>query len=254
MIHNQKEMVLRMIEINNLSKKYNDNCIALHDINCSIGKGVFGLLGENGAGKSTLLKILATTIEPTGGRVTIHGVDLCAEKAIIRKQLGYLPQEFGFYSRLTGFEILEYLAVLKGITDKKIRKSQVTEAIELVHLGEVKDRRISAYSFGMKQRLGVAQALMGEPELLIMDEPTAGLDPIERNNIRNIISELGRKITIVYSTHIFGDIEACCSELAVLRQGSLVFKGKPDELADLAIAKDIASAKDGYMSLMESAR
>jgi ABC-type multidrug transport system ATPase subunit len=254
MIHNEKEMVCMMIEITNLSKRYNDNCIALHDITCSIGTGVFGLLGENGAGKSTLLKILATMMEPTGGRVTVNGIDLCSEKTVIRNQLGYLPQEFGFYSRLTGFEMLEYFAVLKGITDKKIRKAQVLEAIELVNLGDAKDRRISVYSFGMKQRLGFAQALLGKPQLLIMDEPTAGLDPVERNNIRNIISELGRKITIVYSTHIFADIEACCLELAVLCQGSLVFKGKPDELADLAIAKDIASAKDGYMSFMESAR
>jgi ABC-type multidrug transport system ATPase subunit len=243
-----------MIEINKLSKKYNNNCVALEDITCSIGPGVFGLLGKNGAGKSTLLKILATTIEPTGGRVTFNGLDLCLEKTIIRKQLGYLPQEFAFYSRFTGCEMLEYFAVLKGITNKKTRKKQVNEAIELVHLGAVKDRRISAYSFGMKQRLGVAQALLGTPQLLIMDEPTAGLDPVERNNIRNIISELGRKITIVYSTHIFADIEASCLEVAVLQQGSLVFKGNPDELADLVIAKDIASAKDGYMSFMQSAR
>lgn len=252
-------MVFMMIEINNLSKRYNNDCIALDDITCSIGTGVFGLLGENGAGKSTLLKILSTIIEPTGGRVTVNGLDVCLEKAVIRNQLGYLPQEFGFYSRLTGFEMLEYFAVLKGITNKQTRKTQVTEVIELVNLGEVKDRRISAYSFGMKQRLGFAQALLGKPQLLIMDEPTAGLDPVERNNICNVISELGRKITIVYSTHILADIEACCSELAVLRQGSLLFQGKPGELAELATGlswqiKDTASAKDGYMSLMESAR
>ncbi|MCC5468493.1 ABC transporter ATP-binding protein [Pelosinus sp. Bkl1] len=259
MIQNEKEMVFIMIEINNLSKRYNNNCMALDDITCSIGTGVFGLLGENGAGKSTLLKILAMMIEPTGGRVTVNGVDVCSEKTVIRNQLGYLPQEFGFYSRLTGFEMLEYFAVLKGVTDKQARKIQVNEAIELVNLAEVRNKRISTYSFGMKQRLGFAQALLGKPQLLIMDEPTAGLDPVERNNIRNVISELGRKITIVYSTHIFADIEACCSELAILRQGSLVFQGKPDELAKLATGmswqiKDTASAKDGYMSLMELAR
>jgi len=252
-------MVFMMIEINGLSKRYNNDCIALNDITCSIGTGVFGLLGENGAGKSTLLRILATMIEPTGGRVSVNSLDVCSEKAAIRNQLGYLPQEFGFYSRLTGFEMLEYIAVLKGITDKQIRKTQVNEAIDLVNLGEVKDRRTSAYSFGMKQRLGVAQALLGNPQLLIMDEPTAGLDPVERNNIRNIISELGRRITIVYSTHILADIEACCSELAVLRQGSLVFQGKPDELVKLATGmswqtKDTASTTDGYMSLMGSTR
>ena len=252
-------MVLMMIEIKSLRKRYNDNCIALKEITCSIGAGVFGLLGENGAGKSTLLKILATVIEPTGGQVTVNRLDLYSDKAAIRNQLGYLPQEFGFYSRLTGFEMLEYFAVLKGLTNRQARKTQVNEAIEQVNLGAVKDRRISAYSYGMKQRLGIAQALLGNPQLLIMDEPTAGLDPVERNNIHNIISELGRSITIVYSTHILADIEACCSELAVLRQGSLVFTGKPNELAALATGmgwqiKDTASVKDGYMSLMEAAR
>ena len=247
-----------MIEIHNLSKRYSNNCVALDGITCRIGTGVFGLLGENGAGKSTLLKILATMIEPTGGTVTVNGLELCSEQAVIRKQLGYLPQEFGFYARLTGFEMLEYFAVLKGITNKQARKTQVEEAMELVNLAEVRNKRISTYSFGMKQRLGCAQALLGKPQLLIMDEPTAGLDPVERNNIRNVISELGQKITIVYSTHILADIEACCSEVAVLRQGSLVFQGKPDELAKLAAGmswqvKD-APAKDGYKSLMEAAR
>ncbi len=252
-------MVLIMIEINHLSKQYNNNCMALNDITCRIGTGVFGLLGENGAGKSTLLKILATMIEPTGGKVTVNGLDLCLEQAVIRKQLGYLPQEFGFYARLTGFEMLEYFAVLKGLTNRQARKIQVNEALEVVNLAEVRNKRISTYSFGMKQRLGFAQALLGKPQLLIMDEPTVGLDPVERNNIRNVIIELGRKITLIFSTHIFADIEACCSEVAVLRQGSLVFQGKPDELAKLAAGmswqvKDNARAKDGYKSLMEAAR
>lgn len=238
-----------MIEINHLSKQYNSNCMALNDITCCIGTGVFGLLGENGAGKSTLLKILATMIEPTGGKVTVNGLDLCLEQAVIRKQLGYLPQEFGFYARLTGFEMLEYFAVLKGLTNKQARKIQVNEALEVVNLAEVRNRRISTYSFGMKQRLGFAQALLGKPQLLIMDEPTVGLDPVERNNIRNVIIELGRKITLIYSTHIIADIEACCSEVAVLRQGSLVFQGKPHELAKLAAGmswqvKDNARTKD----------
>lgn len=242
-------MVLIMIEINHLSKQYNSNCMALNDITCRIGTGVFGLLGENGAGKSTLLKILATIIEPTGGKVTVNGLDLCLEQAVIRKQLGYLPQEFGFYARLTGFEMLEYFAVLKGLTNKQARKIQVNEALEVVNLAEVRNRRISTYSFGMKQRLGFAQALLGKPQLLIMDEPTVGLDPVERNNIRNVIIELGRKITLIYSTHIIADIEACCSEVAVLRQGSLVFQGKPHELAKLAAGmswqvKDNARTKD----------
>lgn len=252
-------MVLIMIEINHLSKKYNNNCMALNDITCRIGTGVFGLLGENGAGKSTLLKILATIIEPTGGKVTVNGLDLCLEQAVIRKQLGYLPQEFGFYARLTGFEMLEYFAVLKGLTNRQARKIQVNEALEVVNLAEVRNKRISTYSFGMKQRLGFAQALLGKPQLLIMDEPTVGLDPVERNNIRNVIIELGRKITLIYSTHILADIEACCSEVAILRQGSLVFQGRPDELAKLAVGmswqvKDNARAKDGYKSLMEAVR
>lgn len=202
------------------------------------------------------MKILATIIEPTDGGLTINGLDLCAEKSAVRKQLGYLPQEFGFYSRLAGFEMLEYFAVLKGITDKKIRKTQIMETIELVHLEDVKDNRISIYSFGMKQRLGFAQALLGNPQLLIMDEPTAGLDPVERNNIHNIINEMGRKITVVYSTHIFADIEACCSEVAVLHQGSLIFKGKPYELAKGMNwqIRDTVRAREGYMSLMKSVR
>lgn len=259
MIQNEKEMVFMMIAINNVSKRYNNHCIALDGITCSIGTGVFGLLGKNGAGKSTLLKILATMIEPTGGRVTVNGLDVCSEKRVIRNQLGYLPQEFGFYPRLTGFEMLEYFAVLKGINAKQVRKKQVTEAMELVNLSEVRNKRISAYSFGMKQRLGFAQTLLGNPQFLILDEPTVGLDLVERNNIHTVISELGRKMTIVYSTHILADIEACCSELAILRQGSLVFRGKPDELAELATGlscqrKDTTSVKDGYLLLMDSAR
>ncbi|MBU2702844.1 ABC-type multidrug transport system ATPase subunit [Sporomusaceae bacterium BoRhaA] len=238
---------------------YNNKCMALDGITCSIDKGVFGLLGSNGAGKSTLLKIIATMIEPTIGRVTVNGLDVCYDKVMIRNHLGYLPQEFGFYPRLTGFEMLEYFAVLKGITDKRARKTQVTEAIELVNLTEARNKRIAVYSFGMKQRLGFAQALLGSPRLLIMDEPTVGLDPIERNHIRNVISELGRKITIIYSTHILADIEVCCSELAVLRQGNLVFQGKPEELAKLATGKTgqikaSTSVKDGYLALIKSAR
>ncbi|WP_215831108.1 ATP-binding cassette domain-containing protein [Pelorhabdus rhamnosifermentans] len=252
-------MIFIMIEINNLSKMYNNKCMALDGITCSIDKGVFGLLGSNGAGKSTLLKIIATMIEPTIGRVTVNGLDVCYDKVMIRNHLGYLPQEFGFYPRLTGFEMLEYFAVLKGITDKRARKTQVTEAIELVNLTEARNKRIAVYSFGMKQRLGFAQALLGSPRLLIMDEPTVGLDPIERNHIRNVISELGRKITIIYSTHILADIEVCCSELAVLRQGNLVFQGKPEELAKLATGKTgqikaSTSVKDGYLALIKSAR
>lgn len=260
MTQHGEEVIFIMIEINNLSKRYPNNSLALDHVTFTIKTGVFGLLGKNGAGKSTLLKILSTLIAPTSGRVTVNGLDLCTDKTLVRNQLGYLPQEFGFYPKLTGIEMLEYVATLKGITNGQLRKKQVIEALELVNLGEVKDWRTSKYSFGMKQRLGFAQALLGEPQFLIMDEPTAGLDPVERNNIRSVIIELGRRIAIIYSTHIFADIEACCSELAVLRAGKLVFTGKPTELAELSMAgmgfhdNNIASTQDGYLSLMESVR
>jgi ABC-type multidrug transport system, ATPase component len=247
-----------MIELNNLSKRYDDNFMALNNITCSIGTGVLGLLGKNGAGKSTLLKILATVLEPSAGNMRMHGLDGCRDKVAIRRQLGYLPQEFGLYNRLTGSEMLEYFAVLKGITDKKRRKAQVDVVMEQLNLSGMKDRRIFEYSQGMKQRLGIAQALLGSPRFLVLDEPTAGLDPIERNNICNIIRELGRKIPIVYATHIFADLVACCSGIVVLHRGELLFNGKIDDFTKLLTAQatttDELTKEQEFLSLRELIR
>jgi len=235
-----------MIEVENLTKEYKGKFV-LRDINWTIGSGVFGLLGENGAGKSTFLKLLATLLEPTSGRIIIDGKDLGTEKSEVRKQLGYLPQEFDFYSRLTGFEMLDYFAVLKGMLQKEIRHDHIYHLMTEFNLLKVKDKRISNYSYGMKQRLGIIQAMLGDPKLLILDEPTVGLDLVERNRIHNIINKLGENRTIIYSTHIFADIEACCTDVSILHKGDMVFHDCADKLAT-----GFSNITEGYIAMLKT--
>jgi len=235
-----------MIEVKNLTKQYKDK-VVLRDINWTIGSGVFGLLGENGAGKSTFLKLLATLLEPTSGQIIIDGKDLGREKSEVRKQLGYLPQEFDFYSRLTGFEMLDYFAVLKGMLQKEIRHDHIYHLMTKFNLLKVKDNRISNYSYGMKQRLGIIQAMLGNPKLLILDEPTVGLDLVECNRMHNIISELGRNKTIIYSTHIFADIEACCTDVSILYKGDMVFHDSTDKLE-----RGFSNITEGYRAMLKT--
>lgn len=216
------------IILTEVTKEYG-NFQALSNITMHIPGGMFGLLGPNGAGKTTLIRILATLLVPTRGKVEIGGFDALRQGDNIRQRLGYLPQEFGFYPSLKAFELLEYIAILKNVP-KSQRKSQVETVLAEVNLLDQAHRKVGTFSGGMRQRLGIAQALLGNPELLIVDEPTAGLDPEERIRFRNLLARLSKKSTVLLSTHIVADVELCDS-LVVLERGRLVFSGSPVELA-----------------------
>ena len=227
------------ITIRNLSKTYGkgrSKFTALNDINLSFGKGMFGLLGPNGAGKTTMMKILATLLKPSTGSVSIFGHDLKKDRKHIRRILGYLPQEFGAYAKLYLNEFLDYIARLNGIRDRKKRSNAVDQIMNLTNLVDLTDRKIHTFSGGMVRRLGIAQALIGTPKLLIVDEPTAGLDPEERNRFRNLLSEISSKVSIILSTHIVNDISSTCNNLAILNLGNIVFEDHPEKL--LAQAQD----------------
>jgi ABC-type multidrug transport system ATPase subunit len=197
---------------------------------------MFGLVGPNGAGKTTLMRILAGLVKPTNGRIHILGHDLATNKGKMaaKSQLGYLPQEFGFYPELTAVQFLDYMAILKGIRSRAERERQVAQALEQVRLGEVAGRKLKTYSGGMRQRVGIAQALLGHPQLIIVDEPTAGLDPEERVRLRNLLSETANRCTIILSTHIIEDISQSCDDLAVMQRGQLLFRGSPRDLITAA--------------------
>lgn len=223
------------IQIRNLSKIYPGGKHALNNINLDIENGMFGLLGPNGAGKSSLMRILVTLATPTEGSVTIDGLDLIKDRGEIRKMLGYLPQDFRFFSKLKTWEFLDYAAGLAGIKDKKTRNLKVDEWLEKVGLFEARDRQANKLSGGMKRRLGIAQALIGDPKIIVVDEPTTGLDPEERIRFRNILSELSQKeVIIILSTHIVGDISSVCRDLALLSNGSLKYNGSPEALVEKA--------------------
>lgn len=227
------------ITIRNLSKTYGkgrSKFTALNDINLSIGKGMFGLLGPNGAGKTTMMKILATLLKPSTGSVSVFGYDLKKDRKHIRRILGYLPQEFGAYAKLYPNEFLDYIARLNGIRDRKKRSNAVDQIMNLTNLKDLTDRKIHTFSGGMVRRLGIAQALIGTPKLLIVDEPTAGLDPEERIRFRNLLSEISSQVSIILSTHIVNDISSTCNNLAILNLGSIVFEDHPEKL--LAQARD----------------
>jgi len=219
------------IKIEDLSKIYPNGKRALDSINLEIGSGMFGLLGPNGAGKSSLMRILVTLMKPSTGVVSFNGLDLMKDRGAIRSKLGYLPQDFRFFTKLKTWEFLDYAASLSGIKSKKQRDLKVDEWLEKVGLFDVRDRNANKLSGGMKRRLGIAQALIGDPSVLVVDEPTTGLDPEERIRFRNILSELSqRDVIIILSTHIVGDISSVCNDLALLDAGTLQFKGAPQEL------------------------
>jgi ABC-2 type transport system ATP-binding protein len=221
-----------MISIANLTKTYKGNVRALCGLYLEVGQGIFGLVGPNGAGKTTLMRILAGLLRPSGGTVRVLGHDVTepSGKAAVKAALGYLPQELGLYPDLTAREFLDYVAVLKGLTDRPARRRQIDTLLELVGLNQAGDRRLRAYSGGMKRRVGIAQALLGSPQLLIVDEPTAGLDPEERVRLRNLLAEMAGRCTVILSTHIVEDISQSCSDLAVLSEGRVIFRGAPREL------------------------
>jgi ABC-type multidrug transport system ATPase subunit len=221
-----------MIEIQGLSKTYPGNVTALKDVSLRIGTGMFGLLGPNGAGKTTLMRIVAGLMRPTTGTVTVFGHDLSnpAGKQGAKTLLGYLPQDLGLYPNLNAREFLDYVAILKGVSDSKARRQQVEQLIEVVRLTDVATRKLKTYSGGMKRRVGIAQALLGDPKLIIVDEPTTGLDPEERVRLRNLLGELARRCTVILSTHIIEDISASCNQLAVIAKGRVHFTGSPTDL------------------------
>lgn len=225
------------VEITGVSKTYGPGVKALVDVNRRIGAGMFGLLGPNGAGKTTLMRILATLHDPTAGSVSVDGLDLAKNKEKIRRMLGYLPQSFGLYPRLTAWETLDYIGSLKGLSCATDRRRRIQEVLKTVNLWDARRRRVREFSGGMLQRLGIAQALLGDVRLLVVDEPTAGLDPEERIRFRNLLSMMSGDRIVLLSTHIVGDVEATCSDMAVIRKGSIVFRGTPGQLTEAARGK-----------------
>jgi len=217
------------LEIVGISKQYKGNIWGLRDFSLACARGVLALLGPNGAGKSTLMRILATITQPTEGRVTWNGVDITKAPDDLRAVLGYLPQDFGVYPNLNAFEFLEYIAALKGLDARAARK-RIQELLEIVNLFDARKRPLAGYSGGMKQRVGIAQALLNDPQLLIVDEPTVGLDPEERVRFRNLISDLAGQRIVILSTHIVSDAESAATDVAVINRGRLVQHAPPERM------------------------
>ena len=213
--------------INNLSKTYSNGVKALQDISLEIPKGMFGLLGPNGAGKSTLMRTIATLQEADNGSISLGELDVLTQKNEVRQVLGYLPQQFGLYPKISAEVLLNHFAVLKGVANKKERKDLVAALLHKTNLYDVRKQNLSGYSGGMKQRFGIAQALLNNPKLLIVDEPTAGLDPVERNRFYNVLSELGENTIVILSTHIVEDVKELCTNMAIINQGQVLLKGNP---------------------------
>ena len=217
------------LTIDHVSKRYGANTLALQDFSLELGSGILGLLGPNGAGKTTLMSILATITKPTSGTIQWNGTDLAADPNAIRSVLGYLPQDFGVYPNLNAVEFLEYLAAVKGLDAASARR-RIDELLNLVNLTDVRKRPLGSYSGGMRQRIGIAQALLNDPRLLIVDEPTAGLDPEERVRFRNLLSDLSGDRIVILSTHIVSDVEATATDIALISQGRLVAHAAPEDL------------------------
>jgi ABC-2 type transport system ATP-binding protein len=219
-----------MLSIRDLSHVYPNGTKALDGISLDVPKGMFGLLGPNGAGKSTLMRDIATLQTPTGGSIRFGDLDVVAEPQKLRRVLGYLPQDFGVYPRVSAIDMLDHMAVLKGVSGKGERKETVETLLQQVNLWDVRKKAVAGYSGGMRQRFGIAQALIGRPELIIVDEPTAGLDPEERNRFLNLLAEIGEHVVVILSTHIVEDVSDLCPRMAVLAGGRIVKEGAPSEL------------------------
>jgi ABC-2 type transport system ATP-binding protein len=218
------------LKISNLNKTYPNGVQAIKDVSMDIPLGMFGLLGPNGAGKSTLMRTIATLQEADSGQILMGDLNVLYEKDEVRKILGYLPQEFGLYPKVTAEDLLSHIATLKGITNKGDRKDLVQALLSKVNLYEHRKKNLGTYSGGMKQRFGIAQALIGNPKLIIVDEPTAGLDPTERNRFHNLLSEIGENTIVILSTHIVEDVSHLCSNMAIINLGEVVLKGVPSEI------------------------
>ncbi len=223
---------MNKLTIQNLSKTYPNGVQALETIDLEISNGMFGLLGPNGAGKSTLMRTIATLQSASSGKVIFNDVDIAKDPQFVRKQLGYLPQEFGVYPKISALRLLDHLAILKGITSKAERTEQVTSLLQQTNLYHSRKKSVSTFSGGMRQRFGIAQALLGNPRLIIVDEPTAGLDPEERNRFHDLLSEIGEQVIVLLSTHIVEDVRDLCTNMAIIGNGKLVLQGQPDRLID----------------------
>ncbi len=216
-----------MLTIDNLSKTYPNGVQALCDVSLDIPRGMFGLLGPNGAGKSTLMRTVATLQEADSGTIRFDGLDVLREKEKVREILGYLPQDFGVYPKVSAIDLLEHFAVLKGLVEPKARRRTVEALLRQTNLWDVHNRKLGTFSGGMRQRFGIAQALLGNPQLLIVDEPTAGLDPEERNRFLNLLAEIGENVVVILSTHIVDDVSDLCSRFAILARGAVQLAGEP---------------------------
>ena len=224
------------LAIHNLSKTYPNGVKALTDLSLTIGNNMFGLLGPNGAGKSTLMRTIATLQDPDTGSISLDGLDVLKQKSEIRKILGYLPQEFGVYPKISALDLLDHLALLKGVTSAAERKEAVEALLHQTNLWDARKKALATYSNGMRQRFGIAQALLANPRLIIVDEPTAGLDPAERNRFLNLLSSIGRDRTVILSTHIVDDVRQLCPRMAIIANGRLLLEGAP---------KDVIAALNG---------
>ena len=248
------------LTINNISKTYSNGVKALQNISLEIPKGMFGLLGPNGAGKSTLMRTIATLQEADKGTISLGNLDVFTQKNEVRQVLGYLPQQFGLYPKVTAEVLLNHFAVLKGITNKGERKDVVSALLHKTNLYTVRRQNLVGFSGGMKQRFGIAQALLSNPKLLIVDEPTAGLDPVERNRFYNILSELGENTVVILSTHIVEDVKELCTNMAVINQGQVLLKGNPLKIIEelegkvyqrTIVKSELETYKENYQVISE---
>ena len=250
-----------MLKITDLHKTFSGGVFALRGVTLNVLPGVFGLLGPNGAGKTTLMKILATLLEPDSGAAEMNGIDLINDQHGTRKILGYLPQEFGLYPTFTAAQMLDYFAKLKGVWNRRERRALIDALLERVNLSEARKQRVGGFSGGMRQRLGIAQALIGQPQLIIVDEPTAGLDPEERIRFHNLLAETASEnVVVILSTHIVSDVSSLCSQMAIIRQGVILASATPrqavGELAgsvwEASVSREKASALKSHCQVLSS--
>lgn len=220
---------MNTLTIKNLCKRYDNKVQAIDTISLEITNGMFGLLGPNGAGKSSLMRTIAGLQQPDSGSIEFNGVDILQNPNYIRQHLGYLPQEFGVYPKISAYRLLEHLAILKGIVNKKERHEQILSLLQQTNLLEHKNKAVHTFSGGMRQRFGIAQALLGNPKIIIVDEPTAGLDPEERNRFNNLLSEIGENIIVLLSTHIVDDVRDLCTNMVIISKGKIALEAKPNE-------------------------
>jgi ABC-2 type transport system ATP-binding protein len=239
-----------MLSIKNLSKTYSNGVRALDNVSLDIPNGMFGLLGPNGAGKSSLMRTIATLQEADSGSITFNGIDVLKDKDAVRKQLGYLPQDFGVYPKVSAEDLLNHFAVLKGFTQNGQRKEVVEDLLKQVNLWDARKRKLGGFSGGMRQRFGIAQALIGNPKLVIVDEPTAGLDPEERNRFLNLLPEIGENVVVILSTHIVEDVTDLCPNMAIINKGQVLLTGKPHD-AIAALNERVWSAEVSKSQLLD---